>query len=143
MTAIRLLKGLMFFIAVFHLAMGLGLMFSQPFQEWAVTLYGAEVLWTEQSVYFVRVVGSFAFALGLFAAAAARTPMRHPEIILGFVAFFVLRCVQRHLYSDELHAGFGLSPAMNALTSVFFLSQAIAAAMLLRLSMSEVPERRL
>ena len=57
----------MFFIAVFHLAMGLGLMFSQPFQEWA----------------------------------------------------------------------------MNALTSVSFLSQAIAAAMLLRLSKSEVPERRL
>ena len=57
----------MFFIAVFHLAMGPGLMFSQPFQEWA----------------------------------------------------------------------------MNALTSVFFLSQAIAAVMLLRLSKSELPERRL
>jgi hypothetical protein len=63
--------------------------------------------------------------LGYLAAVASRDPLRHQIVIIGFIEFFLLRNVNRHLYSRELYAGFGVSPLVNNLTTMFFAVQVI------------------
>jgi hypothetical protein len=129
--ALRGLQILLCLIAAFHLIAGAGLMFSTSFQRFAVGVYGAQLEWTARNVYFLRIIGSFAFVLGTIAALAARNPLKHAFVIVGFIEFFVLRNIHRHLYSRELYAGFGVSSLTNDLTTVFFGVQAIALAALL------------
>jgi hypothetical protein len=123
--SVTALKVLMLFIGIFHLVIGCGLMFSKDFQQLAVSLYGAHLEWTAQQIYFLRIVGSFAFVLGFMALSAARDPLSSSAIVIGFVEFFVLRNIHRHLYSAELYAGFGVSPTVNNLTTIFFGVQAV------------------
>ena len=129
--ALTWLRILLLLIAVFHLAAGCGLMFSESFQKFAVALYGATFSWNVRDTYFIRIVGSFAFVLGYLAAMASRDPIKHRIVIIGFVEFFVLRNINRHLYSRELYDGFGVSRLVNDLTSVFFGAQAVLLAVLL------------
>jgi hypothetical protein len=129
--AVRGLQILLWLIAAFHLIAGAGLMFSTSFQRFAVDVYGAQLDWTPRNVYFLRIIGSFAFVLGTIAAMAARNPLKHAFVIVGFIEFFVLRNIHRHLYSRELYAGFGVSSLTNDLTTVFFGVQAIALGALL------------
>jgi hypothetical protein len=131
MNAKAWLSALLIFIAAFHVAAGAGLMFSIPFQRWAVSAYGARLDWNDTNVYFIRVVGSFAFVLGYLAAMAARDPLRHRIVVVAFIEFFLLRNLNRHLYSRELFGGFGVAPLVNDLTSVFFGLQAALLAVLL------------
>ena len=122
--AITWLRVLLLFIAVFHLVAACGLMFSARFQQFAVALYGANFSWNVRDTYFIRIVGSFAFVLGYLAAMAARDPVKYRIVVIGFIEFFVLRNINRHLYSRELYDGFGVSPRVNDLTSLFFGVQA-------------------
>jgi len=126
--AVRGLQVLLSLIAVFHLVAGAGLMFSITFQRFAVAGYGAELDWTARNIYFLRIVGSFAFVLGTIAVMAARNPLKYSIVAIGFIEFFVLRNIHRHLYSQELYEGFGVSSLTNDLTTVFFGVQAIALA---------------
>jgi hypothetical protein len=122
---VKWLRGVLAFIAIFHIVAGLGFMFSVPFQKFAVALYGATLTWDARDIYFIRIVGSFAFVLGYLAAMAARDPLKHQIVIVGFIEFFILRNINRHLYSGELYSGFGVSPFVNNLTTIFFGVQAI------------------
>lgn len=105
-------------IAVFHVVFGLGFMFSKNFQGMATALYGVAEPWSNRDVYFTRVIGSFAFVLGCFAAAAARDPRRYRIVVWGFVEFFILRDIHRHVFQNELVEAFGVTPDMNLLTTV-------------------------
>jgi hypothetical protein len=125
LTPVRWLRVLLVFIAAFHLVAGAGLMFSIAFQKFAVAAYGATLEWNAHNIYFLRIVGSFAFVLGYLAAMASTDPLKYSIVVIGFIEFFVLRNVHRHLYSDELYAGFGVSPFVNDLTTVFFGVQAL------------------
>jgi hypothetical protein len=124
MKSIMGLRWLLVLIAAFHLVAGAGLMFSIRFQQFGLSFYGANVIWNDSNVYFLRIVGSFAFVLGSIAAMASRDPLKHRIVVIGFIEFFVLRNIHRHLYSGELYAGFGVSPLVNDLTTVFFGIQA-------------------
>ena len=131
MNAVKSLRLLLFFIAAFHLIAGAGLMFSVTFQKIAVTAYGASFEWNDRNIYFLRIVGSFAFVLGYLAAMASADPLKHAIVVIGFIEFFVLRNIHRHLYSGELYAGFGVTPLVNDLTTAFFGIQAVLLALLL------------
>lgn len=131
MSSLRLLKLLMAFVCVFHLVAGAGLMFSVDFQKFSVSFYGAHLPWNNQSIYFLRILGSFAFVLGTMAFAAAKDPLRYWLIVVGFIEFFILRNIHRHFYSEELIGGFGISSLTNDLTTLFFGVQAIVLALLL------------
>jgi len=74
MSAVGWLRAVLLFIATFHLVAGIGLMFSVPFQQWAVSAYGARLPWDARDVYFIRIIGSFAFVLGIW----RRWPRRIP-----------------------------------------------------------------
>ena len=119
------------FIALFHLIAGAGLMFSIQFQEWAVALYGAQITWNGSAVYLLRIIGAFAFTLGFLAAMASRDPLKHQIVVVGFIVFFTIRNISRHLYSEELYVGFKISHAVNDLTTAFFGIQAVFLALLL------------
>ena len=116
----RWLSSVLYFIAVFHIGMGIGLALSPAFQRAAAALYGAEMDWTEQATYFVRIIGTFALVIGLVALSAARRPMAHAGVVVALAAFFLLRNVIRHVHSAELYAGFSVSSGVNLLTSGFF-----------------------
>jgi len=130
-SAVKWLRVLLVFIAAFHLVAGAGLMFSVTFQKFAVSSYGASVEWTDRNIYFLRIVGSFAFVLDYLAAMAWGDPLKHSIVVVGFIEFFVLRNIHRHLYSNELYAGFGISPLVNDLTTAFFGIQAVLLAVFL------------
>jgi hypothetical protein len=131
MSAGKWLRALLVFIAAFHLVAGAGLMFSVSFQKFAVAAYGASLEWNDRSIYFLRIVGSFAFVLGYLAAMASADPLKHSIVVIGFIEFFVLRNIHRHLYSNELYAGFAISPLVNDLTTAFFGLQAVLLAVCL------------
>lgn len=131
MSALKCLRSILVFIALFHLIAGAGLMFSVPFQKFAVASYGAALPWDVRDVYYIRTIGSFAFVLGYLAAMAAADPLKYKIVVIGFIEFFVLRNINRHLYSQELYAGFGVSPLVNDATTVFFGAQAVLLALLL------------
>jgi hypothetical protein len=125
MNALNQLKAVLVFIAIFHLVFGFGLMFSIDFQKAALANYGGTLEWNTSDIYFIRIIGSFAFVLGSLAWMASRDPMRHKIIIIGFIEFFVLRNINRHLFADELYLALNVSQMMNIMTSVFFGLQAL------------------
>ncbi|MBM9512797.1 hypothetical protein [Desulfogranum marinum] len=125
MNTLNQLKAVLVFVAIFHLIFGFGLMFSIDFQKAAIAHYGGTLEWNVTNVYFIRIIGSFAFVLGYLAWMASRDPMKHKVIIIGFIEFFILRNISRHLFADELYAALGVSHMMNVMTSVFFGIQAL------------------
>lgn len=137
MKMLKILKGLLLFIAVFHLVFGLGLMFSVTFQKAAISLYGARLDWQITDIYFIRIIGSFASVLGYLAWMAARDPLRYKIVVIGFIEFFVLRNISRHLFAEELYVALQVSQVVNVLTSVFFGVQAILLAYLLWAAIKE------
>jgi len=131
MNALSQLKAVLVFIAVFHLVFGSGLMFSIDFQKAALAGYGGTLEWNSTNIYFIRIIGSFAFVLGYLAWMASRDPMNHKVIIIGFIEFFILRNISRHIFADELYDALSVSQLMNVMTSVFFGLQALLLAYLL------------
>ena len=125
MNSINQLKAVLVFISIFHFIFGFGLMVSIDFQKTAISLYGGTLEWTPVPIFFIRVIGSFAFVLGYLAWMASRDPMKHKVIIIGFIEFFILRNINRHLFADEVYAVLNISQTMNVITSIFFGLQAV------------------
>lgn len=122
---VKLLKAVLVFIAIFHFVFGSGLMFSITFQKFAIACYGGSLDWNITNIYFIRIIGSFAFVLGYLALMASRDPIRHKIIIIGFIEFFILRNINRHVFSEEAYEALNISQMMNIMTSVFFGLQAL------------------
>ena len=68
----RALRLYLWFIAAFHLFVGLSVNMSQPFTRLIAAWYGATVDWTPQFVYILRPLGAFMIILGLLAGFIAR-----------------------------------------------------------------------
>ncbi len=141
MHALNQLKAVLVFIAIFHFVFGFGLMVSVDFQKAAIAGYGGTLEWTPTTIYFIRIIGSFAFVLGYLAWMASRDPMRHKVIIVGFIEFFILRNINRHVFADELYTALNVSQMMNVMTSVFFGLQALLLAYLLWRTSREVKKK--
>lgn len=126
------LQGLMLSIGIVHIVAGVGLSFSQRFQGLLAALYGAE-LWNPdlQTVYFTRVLGSFAVVIGALTVWSSRDPVGRSVGVVCLVELFLVRNVHRHLYSDELTSGFGVSGAVNLGTTVLLAMVSVALVALL------------
>jgi hypothetical protein len=125
LNALSQLKAVLVFISIFHLVFGFGLMFSIEFQKTTIAYYGGSLEWNSANIYFIRIIGSFAFVLGYLAWMASHDPIRYKIIVIGFIEFFILRNIQRHLFADELYVALNISQTMNVMTSVFFGLQAL------------------
>lgn len=116
----KILKLIFLILALFHVLVGFGLALSTDFQVFAVELYGAKLVWTGQSHYLLRVVGSFAFALGLVMFQIAQNPLKNTCLIFCVLGFFVFRNIQRMIFVDEIK-NLQISEFANMLTNVGFL----------------------
>jgi hypothetical protein len=106
-------------LALFHIIVGIGLALSVDFQQIAIQNYGSNIAWDSQKVYFIRVIGSFAFGLGLMLLQAARCPQKNPFLIISLISFFIFRNVQRYIFSDEIYQ-LGISESKNLWTNIGF-----------------------
>ncbi len=126
------LQVFLWLICAFHVIVGLGLNLSPAFPQIMANYYGAEVNWTPELLYLVKPIGAFMLALGVMAAAAARDPLSHSSIILGFVVLFVLRGIQRFAFQGEIASAMSIESGRNFGNAVFFLLMAAALVWLFR-----------
>jgi hypothetical protein len=126
MDAERLLKGLLWFVALSHLVIGVGGFLSPVFQEQMALFYGARVEWTGQLTYVVRMLAAFMVGLGGAGVFAARDPLRYSGVVVAFAAVMLLRVAQRFAFARDVEALFGVAAARNAFNGVFFALLSLA-----------------
>jgi hypothetical protein len=124
-TSQRVLKAYLWFIAIFHVFVGVAVNMSPTFTRAIAAGYGARVDWTAQFTYILHPLGAFMIVLGLLAGAAAREPERYEAVILGFVVLFAIRALHRVVYGGVLTEAFGIAPSRNTVNLVIFAAQAI------------------
>jgi len=137
--ALRVLKGYLWFIAAFHLFVGIAINVSQRATEAIARGYGARVDWTPQFVYILHPLGAFMIALGLVAIAAAREPLRYSGVVLGFVILFAIRALHRVVYGDVLANVFSIAPRRNTANLVIMAGQAVLLFLLWRAARTAEP----
>jgi len=137
-TSQRILKAYLWFIALFHLFVGVAVNVSPTFTQMIANGYGARVDWTPQFTYILHPLGAFMIILGLLAGAAAREPERYEGVILGFVVLFAIRALHRLVYGDMLTQAFGIAPSRNTMNAVLFIAQAIVLFLLWRAARTRV-----
>jgi len=120
------LKGLLWFVALSHVGVGLGIMFAPGFQEFMAGIYGADVTWSPELVYLLRPMGVFMLGLGLLGIAAALDPLRYRVVIFAFVIVLLLRVGQRVIHRDEIAMAFDLPVGRQLLNGSFFFLIALA-----------------
>lgn len=107
--SLKFLRWFLWLVCVFHVGIGLALNLDLGAKEWIAQLYSATVHWDDpQFVYILRPLGVFMIVLGIFAAVAARNPLRYQAIAFGFVVLFFLRGLQRLLFLKEIESAFGI-----------------------------------
>jgi hypothetical protein len=122
----RLLKVLLWFVALSHLVIGIGGFLSPVFQQQMAMLYGAQVEWSGQLSYVVRMLAAFMVGLGAAGVFAARDPLRYQGVVMAFAVVLLLRVVQRFAFAGEVEQLFGVPLLRNAVNGVFFAALALA-----------------
>lgn len=130
----RWLKVYLWFIAIFHLFVGLAVNLSDSFTKLIAAGYGATVDWTPQFSYILHPLGAFMIVLGIIAAVAARDPERYEAVVLGFVILFAIRALHRLIFADALLSAFGISKSRSMANLAIFAGQAILLFLLWRAS---------
>ncbi len=128
------LKILMWVIAAMHLIVGGGLNLVPGFAPFMAEVYGAEVQWTPELGYILKLLGAFMFTLGVLAAVAALNPARHRVIMYGLVLLFLTRATMRLVWAQEIQGALGISPSRNIANMVFFSFVAASVVFLDRLA---------
>ncbi len=124
-TAQRALKAYLWFIAVFHLFIGLAVNLSDSFTKMIAAGYGATVDWTPQFTYILHPLGAFMIVLGFLAAVAARDPERYDAVIFGFIGLFLIRSLHRIVFGSVITSAFGIPSSRNTANMVIMAAQAI------------------
>jgi hypothetical protein len=121
-------------VCAFHILVGLSLNVDLGLKEWVgSSLYNAQVDWSDgQFSYFMKPLGAFMIALGIMAAMAARNPLGHRSIIIGFAILFTMRGLQRLLFMNEIESVFAIPASRSMVQMVVMLSLAVALMLLLR-----------
>lgn len=128
------LSRFLWIVCAFHILVGLSLNVDLGLKEWVgSTLYNAQVDWSDgQFAYIMKPLGAFMIALGIMAALAARDPLGHRSIIIGFAALFTMRGLQRLLFMNEIESVFAIPSSRSMVQMVVMLSLALALMLLLR-----------
>ena len=131
-NTLGVLKILLWFIAAFHLIVGMGLNVSPEFPQLMAQYYGAQVNWTPEFLYIVKPIGAFMFALGVMAALAARDPLSNVSVVYGFVVLFAFRGLQRLIFQSEIESAVAIASGRNFTAAIFFLLMGAALLVILR-----------
>jgi hypothetical protein len=135
--AYQILKAYLWFIAAFHLVVGLAVNLSPSLTQAIARGYGATVDWTPQFTYILHPLGAFMIALGVMAIAAARDPRRYSAVVGGFVLLFAIRALHRVVFGSAITAAFGISSSRNMINMVVFAAQAVLLFVLWRAAMRD------
>jgi hypothetical protein len=135
--AYQTLKAYLWFIAAFHLLVGLAVNTSPSLTQSIARGYGATVDWTPQFTYILHPLGAFMIALGVLAAAAARDPRRYSAVVGGFVLLFAIRALHRVIFGDAITTAFGISASRNMVNMAVFALQAVLLFVLWRAAMRD------
>ena len=121
-------------MCAFHVLVGLSLNVDLGLKEWVgSSLYNAQVDWSDgQFNYIMKPLGAFMIALGVMAAMAARNPLGHRSIIIGFAVLFTMRGLQRLLYMREIESVFAIPSSRSMVQMVVMLVLALGLVLLLR-----------
>jgi hypothetical protein len=121
-------------VCAFHVLVGLSLNVDLGLKEWVgSSLYNATVDWSDgQFNYIMKPLGAFMIALGVMAAMAARNPLAHRSIIIGFAVLFTMRGLQRLLYMNEIESVFAIPASRSMVQMVVMLALAAGLVFLLR-----------
>ena len=139
--AYQILKGYLWFIAAFHLVVGLAVNVSSSLTQAIARGYGATVDWTPQFTYILHPLGAFMIALGVMAIAAARDPRRYSAVVGGFVLLFAIRALHRVVFGSAITDAFGISSSRNMINMVIFAAQAVLLFVLWRAAMRDAGTR--
>ena len=139
--AYRILKAYLWFIAAFHIAVGIAVNVSASLTQAIARGSGATVDWTPQFTYILHPLGAFMIALGVMAIAAARDPRRYSAVVGGFVLLFAIRALHRVIFGGVLATAFGISSSRNMLNLVIFAAQAVLLFVLWRGAMRDAGAR--
>lgn len=128
----RILKAIMWYVALYHIFVGLSVNLSMTFTQLVADGYGATVDWTPQFIYILKPLGAFMIVLGLFAAVAARDPLRHPEIVTGFCILFIIRALHRLIWFNDIERAFNVSFGRSMGAAAVMIAHAIVLYLVLR-----------
>lgn len=131
---LRILKVLLWFVALSHLVLGLGGFVSPGFQEQVARLYGADLEWSVPLTYLAQMLGAFMVGLGVAGVAAALDPIRYRAVVVGFAVVLLLRVLQRLLQLELIEATFAIPPGRVVVNAAVFGLLAIALLVLLALA---------
>jgi len=139
--AYSILKAYLWFIAAFHLLVGIAVNVSPELTRAIARGYGATVDWTPQFNYILHPLGAFMIALGVMAVAAARDPRPYSAVVGGFVLVFVIRALHRLVFGSAITAAFGISASRNMANMAIFALQAVVLFLLWRAAMRDAGPR--
>lgn len=131
---LALLKVLMWFVSLSHIALGGAILISPELQQKVAELYGANVEWTPQFIYILRPLGVFMLTLGAIGVAAGRNPLQYQFIVYAFIGLLALRVAQRFMYRADIELAFGIDSQRNLTNAIAFAALALALLILLRLA---------
>jgi len=108
------LRGVTWFVAVYHVALGVVLNCPVPWIDWtACHLLGATKLPDASALFLARMLGCYLAAFGLAAGLAAWDPVKNRAILSVVVILTVLRSIQRVLQASDLEQTLGIAPRSN------------------------------
>jgi hypothetical protein len=121
MQALKGLKGLLWFIAVYQFVVGALLLVTPGLAQVVVGLYGSDAQVTEQFTFILKPLGAYMVMTGLIASAAARADIPHPAIITAFIVLFAINVLYRVARFQYIQATFGI-PAWHLFGQIIILS---------------------
>lgn len=108
MHALKALKGLLWFIAVYQFIVGAALMVSPNLAQLVVGFYGSDVQVTEQFAFILKPLGAYMLMTGLIATGAARAQVPHPSITMALAVLFLMNVLYRLSSFTYVQTTFGI-----------------------------------
>lgn len=115
------LKGLLWFVAIYHISLGLlGMFFKDSAVFMARNLFNFNLTLTPEMYWILNPFTSYLLIFGVFMALAAIDPIKYKNVIFIGVALFAVRIVQRIVFFFAAPEGLisNMDPARNILVLV-------------------------
>lgn len=121
MQALRALKGLLWFIAVYQFAVGALLLLTPDMARLVVGWYGSDVQVTEQFAFILKPLGAYMLMTGVIASGAARAQVPHPSIVSALAVLFGLNVLYRIGNFQYVQTTFGI-PQWHLIGQIIILA---------------------
>lgn len=123
------LRGIVWFISVYQVLLGIILNSSPAVIVWAATNFlGATKMPDISALFLARALGTYMIALGIGIGIAAWDPVKNRALLSVGAILVGLRAIQRIIQAQDLEQMLGISKEGNLITIVFL---SVLAAMLL------------